>query len=461
MTYEIKREETNIAELTITIENEKVKNAYRQAFSKISKDISIPGFRKGKAPKNILEQRIGKEALADEAAEILMPPAYAEAVTNEELEPVERPQIKIVTNEEDSDFVFVAKVTLRPEVILGEYKGLELSRITIVVTEDNIESELKQMQERRAKFETTQQPIEEDDTVQVSYTGYIDGEEFEGGSAENYSLTIGSGTFIPGFEEQLIGHQAGDQVEVNVTFPDEYHNDALQGKEAKFEVTVKEVRRKSYLPLDDQFAQDVSEFQTMAELRESVKQRLEEEAERDSNDRLRDMAIQRLLEITEIDVPVVMVEERIDNFVEDMNARLQQQGLDIDKYLEYTGKDMKAMREEYRETALRAIKTELALLEVAKREDIEVEEADIEKEIAGAALATNSEPTVIRERLMETGQYESLVFSILINKAIDFLVDKGNYVTADDLLDDEEDGNEAEQETATAGAASEQEENAV
>ena len=433
MKYEITRDEHNEAQLTITVEKDEVANAIGKAYLKIAKEVNIPGFRKGKAPRLVLEQHVGKQAFIDEAAEIMMPPAYAEAITTEGLEPVDRPRINIVSIGEDQDFIFEAKVTLRPEPKIGEYKGLPLSKIEIVVTDENVEDELKRLQERRAKIVTVDDAIQDQDVVQIGYAGTIDGVAFDGGTSDNYSLGIGSGTFIPGFEEQLIGHKAGEMVDVLVTFPEDYHAEEMQGKEAKFEVEIKEVRRNQLLPLDDTFAKDVSAFETLDELRADTRRRLEESAAQDAEDHLRNQAIEQLLAITEVEIPNVMIEDKIDSFIDEMNGRLQQQGLDIEKYLQYTGKEMAALREENREGAARSVKTELALMTIAEKEDLQAEDVDIDAEIAKVALMTNTEPQVIKERLIQSGQFEVLVYTLIIRKAISFLVENGKMMSADEL----------------------------
>lgn len=454
MKYEIKREENAIAEVQVTIEQEKVKNTFNQAYNNVSKDVTIPGFRKGKAPRAVLAKHIRKEAIDGEAAELLVSEALAEIVTAEDLFLVDRPRTDVDKIDENEDFTFTAKLTLRPVPEIGEYKGLPLTPLNVIVTEDNIDSELKQMQERRAQIKAVDDVIKDEDTAQIAFTGYIDGEAFEGGSNDNYSLVVGSGTFIPGFEEQLIGHKAGEKFDVTVTFPEEYHSDELQGKEAKFEVEVKEVRRKEYLPLDDQFAKDVSEFETMQELRDATRKRLEFEEDRNRIENMREQAVEQLLTVTEVEIPAVMVEDKIDSFMEEMNGRLSQQGLDLEKYLEYMQKDMKSFREENRERAEKSVKTELALIEVAEKENIEATEDDINAEIAQYAMMTNTEPEVIREKMMETGQLELIGYNLRIGKAIDFLVDHGKIVSTEEMMDaiaEEPDEDKAESE-ASAGA---------
>lgn len=423
MKYEVKKEVVNEAELTITVDTETVAKAINKAYLKIAKEVNIPGFRKGKVPKFVLEQKIGKEPILEEAAEIMMSPAYAQAVSEEGLDPVARPEVEIVSIGEDEAFVFKAKVTLHPEPKLGEYKGLKLTKTEASVTKKDVEAEIERVLERHSKVVATADGVVEDgDIVLIDYKGSIDGEEFPGGTAEKYPLGIGSDTFIPGFEDQLKGHKTDEDVTVNVSFPEDYHADDLKGKAAKFEVHINEIRKKELPELTDDFVKLISPVETVDDYKKHIEESLKEQNEKSANDALKNQAIDVLLDMTEVVIPDVMIDEKIDSFVSDMNSRLSQQGLDLDQYLGYVGKTMAELREENRPSAERSVKTEIALLEVAKLEKIEAEEVDIEAEVAKVALMTNSKPEDIRERLMESGQYGVLVFTIILKKAIDFLV---------------------------------------
>ena len=439
MNYEVKREGKNQAELTITVDKETVLKSMNQAYLKLAKEVTIPGFRKGKAPRFVLEQKIGKAPIVEEAAEIMMSPAYAEAITTEGLEPVDRPEVEIVSIGEEEEFVFKATVTLRPEPELGEYKGLELKKREINLTDEDVENEVERILDRHAKMVTVEEAVEDGDMVQLSYKGCVDGEAFEGGSAEKYSLGIGTNTFIPGFEDQLKGHKAGDDVEVNVTFPEDYHAEDLKGKDAKFDVHIFEVRRKELPELTDDFVKMVSTAENVADFKVDTKQRLEESVARQINDDLRNQAVDALLEVTDVEIPEIMINDKIDSFMEDMNSRLAQQGLNLERYVEFTGKTMADLREESRPNAEKAVKTEVALMEVAKREKLEATEVDIDAECTKVAMMTNTELDVIKERLMKTGQYNVLVFTILVKKAIDFLVDNANIVPFEEESKEAED----------------------
>ncbi len=428
MNYEVKKEGKNQAVLTITVDKDTVLKAMNQAYLKLAKEVSVPGFRKGKVPRFVLEQKIGKAPIIEEGAEIMMSPAYAEAISTEGLEPVDRPEVEIISISDDAEFVFKATVTLRPVPELGEYKGLTLKKREITITEEDVDNEIERLRDRHSKMEKVEEPIADEDMAVISYVGYVDGEKFQGGSAEKYSLGIGSNTFIPGFEDQLKGHKAGEDVDVNVTFPEDYHAENLKGKDAKFEVHIDEVRRKELPDLNDDFVKLVSTFDNIADFREDTEKRLNEAANRQINDDLRNQAVDALLDITDVEIPEVMINEKIDSFLEDMEARLSQQGLSLEKYLEFSGRSMEEMRKESRPNAERAVKTEVALMELANREDLEASDVDIDAECTKVALMTNTDLDVIKDRLMKTGQYSVLIFTILVKKAIDFLVDNANIV---------------------------------
>lgn len=423
MKYEVKREVVNQAELTITVDKETVNKAINKAYLKIAKQVDIPGFRKGKVPKFVLEQKIGKGAILEEAVEIMMSPAYAQAISEEGLDPVARPEVEIISVGEDEEFVFKATTVLHPEPKLGEYKGLKLTKTEASVTKKDVDAHIERMRDRHSKMINTEDGIvEEGDIVLIDYKGTIDGVEFAGGSAEKYPLGIGSDTFIPGFEEQLKDHKCGEDVDVKVTFPEDYHAEDLKGKEAVFAVHINEVRKKELPELTDDFVKLISPAETVADYKKHVEEELKEQAEKSAEEEVKNQAIEALLECTEVVIPDVMIDEKIDSFINDMNNRLSQQGMSLDQYLQYIGKDMGELRAENRDAAEKAVKTEVSLLAVAKEENIEATEVDIDAEIAKVALMTNSKLEDIKARLMESGQYSVLVFTILLKKSIEFLV---------------------------------------
>lgn len=423
MKYEVKREEVNQAELTITVDQETVAKAINKAYLKIAKQVDIPGFRKGKVPKFVLEQKIGAAPILEEAAEIMMSPAYAEAISTEGLEPVARPEVEIVSIGEDEEFVFKATVTLQPVPQIGEYKGMKLTKTEPSVTKKDVEAAIERNLDRHSKMVAVEDGVvEEGDIVTIDYKGTIDGEEFQGGSAEKYPLGIGSDTFIPGFEEQLKGHKSGEDVDVKVTFPEDYHAEDLKGKEAVFACHIHDVRKKQLPELTDDFVKLISPAETVADYKKHLEEELKDQAERSAEEDLKNQAIDTLLDITEVVIPDVMIEEKLDTFISDMRSRLGQQGMELEQYLQYVGKTMEELREENKAAAEKSVKTEVSLLEIAKLENIEASDVDVEAEITKVALMTNSKPEDIKERLMQNGQYSVLVFTILLKKSIDFLV---------------------------------------
>ena len=432
MKYEVKRDVVNQAELTITVDTETVAKAMNKGYLKIAKQVDIPGFRKGKAPKFVIEQKIGQGAILEEAAEIMMGPAYAQAISEEGLNPVARPEVEILEIGEDKEFVFKATVVLQPEPAISEYKGLKLTKKSAVVTEEDIEAHIERMRDRHAKMVNVEEGVvQEDDIAYIDYVGSVDGEEFAGGKGENYPLSIGSDTFIPGFEEQLKGVAVGGDVDVNVTFPEDYHSEDLKGKAALFKVHVNKVQRKELAELTDDFVKLISPAENVENYKKHVEEELKAQAERSANEDLKNQAIEALLANTEVEIPSVMIDDKVEEFLSDINARLSQQGLALDKYLQYIGKTMDELKEEQRPSAEKSVKTEVTLLEIAKKENIEATDVDVDAEIAKVALMTNSKPEDIKARLMESGQFSVLVFSIMLKKAIEFLVENAEIVDAE------------------------------
>ena len=432
MKYEVKRDVVNQAELTITVDTETVAKAMNKGYLKIAKQVDIPGFRKGKAPKFVIEQKIGQGAILEEAAEIMMGPAYAQAISEEGLNPVARPEVEILEIGEDKEFVFKATVVLQPEPAISEYKGLKLTKKSAVVTEEDIEAHIERMRDRHAKMVNVEEGVvQEDDIAYIDYVGSVDGEEFAGGKGENYPLGIGSDTFIPGFEEQLKGVAVGGDVDVNVTFPEDYHSEDLKGKAALFKVHVNKVQRKELAELTDDFVKLISPAENVENYKKHVEEELKAQAERSANEDLKNQAIEALLANTEVEIPSVMIDDKVEEFLSDINARLSQQGLALDQYLQYIGKTMDELKEEQRPSAEKSVKTEVTLLEIAKKENIEATDVDVDAEIAKVALMTNSKPEDIKARLMESGQFSVLVFSIMLKKAIEFLVENAEIVDAE------------------------------
>jgi len=414
-------------EITIEVDEKKFEEGLQHAYKKIVNKINIPGFRKGKVPRKILEQRFGVEVLFEDAVDYLMPKAYLEALNNleEGIEPVGKPEVDIVQLEANKPFIFKAKVEIKPEVELGEYKGLELEKIDTVVTEEDVNQELENLRQRHAQLEVMSEDatVENGDRVLIDFTGKKDGIPFEGGTAEDYSLEIGSGTFIPGFEEQIIGMKIGEEKTINVTFPEEYHSEELAGQPATFDVKVKEIKRKKVAELDDEFAKDVSEFETLQELKEDVENRLKNRKEESAKAQLKQEAVEKAALNAEVDVPQAMIDSQIDNILQDFDYRLRMQGLSLENYLQYSNETLESIREKYQDDAKKSVKEQLVLEAIAKQEGIVVEESDLEEEFKRLSQLYKQEPEKVKELLEKQGQMEAVKHSIIIDKAIQFLVD--------------------------------------
>lgn len=413
-------------ELTIEVDEQKFEEGLQYAYKKIVKQINIPGFRKGKVPRKILEQRFGVEIFFEDAVEYIMPQAYIEAVEtlDESIVPVGKPEIDIVQLEPNKPFIFKAKVEIKPEVELGEYKGLELEKLDTAVTEEDVNKELEQLRQRHAQLEVVGEEgqVENGDFVVIDFVGKVNGEPFEGGTAEDYTLEIGSGTFIPGFEDQLVGMKLNEQKVIEVTFPADYHSEELAGKEATFDVTVKEIKRKKLAELDDEFAKDISEFETLQELKNDIENKLKKRKEENAQNHLREQAIAKASENAQVDIPQAMIDTQIDDILQNFDLRLRSQGLSLEKFLQYSQQTQESIREQYQEDAKKAVKNQLVLEAIAKAEGIEVEEEDLEKEFERLAEMYNQKKEEIKEILTQQGQIDAIKHSIRIDKAVDFII---------------------------------------
>lgn len=410
--------------LEMEIPQTEVAKALDKAYHKLAGKINIPGFRKGKVPRKILEMRVGKPALLDEAFEIIAPEAYGQALNEQKLEPVSQPEIDVVTLEEDKPLVFKATVTVKPDVTLGDYKGLKITKTVAAVTDEQVAAELENMRNRQAKMVVVEDAaLENNDFAIIDFEGFIDGVAFEGGEGKSYPLQLGSGSFIPGFEEQLIGAKAGEEREVKVTFPAEYHAADLAGKEAVFKVKVQDVKRKELPELDDDFAKDVSEFATVEELKADIKNKLEktavEKAERD----FRNDAVKQAVDNATVDIPDVMIESRIDNMINDMDINLQNRGMKLEQYLEYAKMDLETLRKNYREAAEINVKTDLVLEAIVKAETLEPTQEDIQGEIADMAAAYGTSAVDVDKIIRSQGHMSALVDSVMRKKAAKTIID--------------------------------------
>ena len=369
----LEKKENNTVDFTITVSKETFGAAVDEAFKKNVKKISVPGFRKGKAPRKLIEKTYGEGIFFDEAVDSVLPAAYDDAVKELNLEPVDTPKIDIKEIGKDKDLVVSASVTVKPEVKLGEYKGLKLDDIVHTVSDDDVDAELSKRQEKGARQVTVEdRAVQEKDTATIDFEGFIDGTAFAGGKGENFELVIGSGQFIPGFEEQIIGKSIGDEFDVNVTFPEDYHSEELKGKAAVFKTKVNAISYKELPELDDEFAKDVSEFDTLAELKEDIKKKLQESADARTKQEKENAAVDKVVENMTVDVPECMVNTRIESTIRENNARMAQQGISFEQYLGYMGTTLDQFKEQIKPNAELQVKGTLALEQIAKEENIEV-----------------------------------------------------------------------------------------
>ena len=417
--------EHSVVALTIEITKAEFEAAKDKAFKKSGKNITVPGFRKGKAPRKIVERHVGKDAVMQEAFDIIAPKAFQEALDEQKIEPVTRPNIDIVTLEEGKDLVFKATVTPRPEVKLGEYKGLKVEKAEVNITDEDVEKQLKTFQDRQGKLVDALEgaEVKSGDFTTLDFKGFVDGKAFAGGEGKDYPLQIGSNSFIPGFEDQLIGAKIGEEREVNVKFPEEYHAKELAGKDAKFECTIRSIKTKELPAIDDELAKKVSTFQTLDELKADIRKNLTENAERTAENDQKSAAIEMATNNITVDIPAVMIDNRVTAMIQEMAMRLEQQGMKFEQYLQYAGTDIAKLREQYRETAEKNVKTDLMLEEVAKAENIKVEANDLDAEVAAMAAAYGATPKQVQKIIKEQGRIGDLAASVLRKKTAQFIID--------------------------------------
>ncbi len=420
-----KTKNANEVKLEITIEAEKFENAIKKVYFQNAKYFNIPGFRKGKAPQAIVEKYYGKEIFYEDAFNDIASEEYEKAVEENKLEVVSRPKIDIVTMEKGQDVVFTAVVSTKPEVELGKYKGIEIEKIEYNVEDSDVESNLKQMQEKNARVTSVETPVENGNIAVIDFEGFVDGKAFEGGKGENYSLEIGSGSFIPGFEDQVIGMKIDDEKDVNVKFPEDYFSKDLAGKDATFKVKVHEIKKKELPELDDEFAKDVSEFDTLEELKNSIKQRLINENVQKAKYEKEDAVMKVVTSKMKADIPEGMVEVEIDNMVKDMEQRMSYQGLKLEQYLKMLNKTEADFRKEFEPQAIEAIKSRLALEAIIKNEKIEASEREVKDKLE--EMAKNYGKTA--EELEKNENIKEYIKQGIENeKAIEFLVQNAKEV---------------------------------
>lgn len=423
MKAELVKKEGNKVTLKITVDNNKFEEAVNKAYNKTKGKYNIPGFRKGKAPKVVIETQYGKGVFYNDAIDMLFPEVYPEAIKELNIDPIDRPDLDIEEISKDNGLVMVVNVEVKPEFELGAYKGIEISKVDNTVSEEDVEARLNEMVNRNARLTSVEgKALENGDTAVIDFEGFENGVAFEGGKGENYNLVIGSNTFIPGFEDQLVGKKAGEEVEVNVTFPETYHAENLAGKPVVFNVKVNDVKVKEVPALDDEFAKDTTEFETLAELRADVKTKLEEQAKNAADAEMRNALVEKVSANTEVEVPEAMVQHQIDNMLMELNYQLQYQGLNLQQLLEMTGRGLEELREERRADAERLVKSSLILEAIAEKENIEANDADVDAELEKMAAMYNMEVEKIKSSLRET-DIEDIKGQIKIRKTLDLLVE--------------------------------------
>ena len=429
MDFILKSKENNRACFNIEITKEEFEKAIQDAYLKNRSKFNIPGFRKGKAPRKIIEMSYGEGIFYEDALNIILPKAYEEAIDNLKLEPVDTPEVDIEQIEKGKPVIIKVEVTIKPEVKLGNYQSIEVEKVEYNVTDEDVERELKAVQEKNARIiDASDRETKEGDILTIDFKGFIDGEEFEGGSAENQRLEIGSKTFIPGFEEQLIGKKKGDKVEVKVTFPEDYFEESLRGKDATFEVVIHEVKEKELPELDDEFAKDVSEYDTMEEYKNSIRERLEKEAKDREKIEFENKIIEKVVEEAEVDIPEAMIEHQVEHEINEFDYRLKLQGLDLDQYLTLTNSKIEDLKEQIRPVAEKKVKTDLVLEAIGKKENIEATEEDIDKELEKIAKEYNQEDVEKFKENMKKGDLSFLEAGIIRDKIIDLLVNNAKTI---------------------------------
>ncbi len=423
MTAKWEKQEGNEGLLTVEVSAEQFNEALDEAFKKVVKDVQLPGFRKGRIPRGMFEQRFGVESLYQDAVDIVLPEAYSNAVDEAGIDPVDQPEIDITQIEKGKDLHFTAKVTVKPEVKLGDYKGLEVETVDVNVTDEDVENDLDNQRQSLAELVVKEEgAIENGDTVVMDFEGFVDGEAFEGGSAENHSLEIGSGSFIPGFEEQLIGKTTGEESEVEVTFPEEYHAENLAGQAATFKVKIHEVKAKELPEMDDEFAKDVDdEVETLAELKEKTKKRLEEQKQNEADGAVRESLINQATENADIEIPQAMVDSELDRMVREFEQRLQQQGMTLEMYTQFSGQSEDQLKDQMKGDAEKRVQTNLVLEAIAQVENLEATDEDVQEELQSMADMYNLEMEQLTQML--GGNTDAIKDDLKFKKAIDFLVD--------------------------------------
>ena len=421
MSVQIEKLEHNMAKLTIEVGMEQFEKAVAKAYLKMKGRIQVPGFRKGKAPRKMIEKLYGPEIFFEEAANIAIPDAYSEALKEIKEKVVSRPQIDVTQIEAGKPFIFTADVALKPEVTLGQYKGIEVEGETVYVTEEEIDAEVNRERETNARMvDVDDRPVEKGDVIRLDYEGTISGEPFEGGTAKDQQLVIGSGSFIPGFEDQLIGTKLGEDKDVVVTFPDDYHAEDLQGKVAVFACKVNSIQKKELPELDDEFAQDVSEFDTLEEYRDNIRKTISERKEADARRKKETAVVDKIIAEARMDIPQAMVEEQVSRMAEDFSYRLRAQGLSLEQYMQFTGMDAAKLREQWGAEALKRIQNSLVLEAVADAEELTVSDERLDEEITKMAESYRMDADKLKETMGEE-ELDQIRADLRIQEAVDLV----------------------------------------
>lgn len=457
MSVQVENLEKNMAKLTIEVSAEELEKALQEAYNKQKKSISLPGFRKGKVPRIMVEKMYGANVFCDDAANSLLPGAYSSAMEESGLDIVSRPALDIVQLEKGKPFIFTAEVAVKPEVKLGKYMGVTVTKVDTAATEEEIEKEIDSEREKNARNITVEgRAVENGDTAVIDYEGFVDGEAFEGGKGENHSLVIGSGSFIPGFEDQLIGKNAGDDVEVNVTFPEEYHAKDLAGKAAVFKVKINEIKTKEIPKLDEEFVQDVSEFDTVDEYKNSIKEKIEERKANSAKAAQTDEAIKKIVDKSEMDIPEAMIDTQCEDMINQFAQQMAQQGLSMQQYLQFTGMTMDKMKEQVRDEALARIESSLVLEQIAKEENIEITDEDVDAEIEKMAELYKMEADQLKGYMGES-EKEAMKKDLAEQRAVDLIMENVKYRAKPKSKKEKEAAEEGAAEEAAASEGSEAE----
>lgn len=428
MSVQVEKLEKNMAKLTVEVSAEDFKAAIKKAYNKTKNRFAIPGFRKGKASQAVIEKMYGEAVFYEDAADEAINSTYAEAMKESGLDIVSRPEVTVEQIGKDQAFIYSALVAVKPEVTLGEYKGVEVEKADAAVTAEDVEAELKRVQEQNARLLTVEdRPVADGDQTVIDFEGFVDGKGFEGGKAEDYPLTIGSHSFIDTFEEQLIGKNIGEECEVNVTFPTEYHAAELAGKPAMFKVTVKEIKVKEFPALDDEFASEVSEFDTLDEYKQDIEKKLQERKEKAAASQNEDRVVAKVVENASMEIPEKMIDAQVDNMLRETAQRMQSQGLSMDLYMKYTGMTADQMKDQMRPEAVKRIQTRLVLEAVVKAENIETSEEKLDEEIAKMAEAYKMEADKLKSYMTDSDK-DQMKQDLAVQAAVDLLVSEAKLV---------------------------------